>query len=71
MKVKHTKTLKDGRKHVLIELNAGESMPTPALNVDAFYKLNYPMDDQIVEGHLLFNPQRVYWDSVEQKWMES
>jgi hypothetical protein len=70
MKIKHTKVLKDGRIHVLLELGATEAFPVPALHEDAFYKLNYPMDDTIIAGHILKDPQRIMWDSYSQKWMD-
>ena len=70
MKVKYTKQLKDGRRHVLIELAPGELMPVRPINPDAFYRLNDPMDD-VVGGYLIKNPQRVCWDSLTQKWIEA
>lgn len=70
MKVKHTKTLKDGRVHVLLELGPTEAMPVEPLCADAYYKLNYPMDDTIIAGHILNDPQRIVWDSYSQKWMD-
>jgi hypothetical protein len=66
----HTRNLKDGRRHVLIELAKGEPDPTPSVNPDAFYRLNDPMDD-VVAGYMIENPQRVYWDSLTQKWIEA
>ena len=71
MKIKHEKVLKDGRIHVLIELGPTEAFPTEAIKDSAFYRLNYPMDDQIVEGFMLNKPVRVHWDSYSQKWIES
>ena len=70
MKLKHTKVLKDGRIHVLIELGATEAFPVSPVNEDAFYKLNYP-HDEIVQGHHIANPIRVYWDTLSQQWRES
>jgi hypothetical protein len=70
MKIKHTKTLKDGRRHVLIELGPTEAMPKPPLNEDAFYRLGYPCDD-IVQGHHIKSPTRVYWDPFDQAWREA
>ena len=71
MKIKHEKVLKDGRIHVLIELGPTEAFPTEAIQDSAFYRLNYPMDDQIVEGFMLNKPVRVHWDSYSQKWIEA
>ena len=71
MKLLHTKTLKDGRVHVLIELGAIEAFPVAPIREDGYYKLNYPMDDTIIAGRILCDPQRVMWDSYSQKWVEA
>ena len=71
MKILNTKTLKDGRKHLLIEISPNEKPPEPALESHKFYKLGYPMDDQIVEGYILQGLQRMHWDSYSQKWVEA
>jgi hypothetical protein len=70
MEVKHTKVLKDGRLHVLIELGPTEAMPVTPIDEDAFYRLNYP-HDEIVQGHHIANPRRVYWDTLGQKWEDA
>ena len=70
MKIKHTRTLKDGRVQVLIELGPTEAMPVTPLNDDAFYLLNYPHED-IVPGYVISNPTRVCWDSLSQEWIEA
>lgn len=70
MKVLHEKVLKDGRINVLIQLGPTEAMLVPPINEDAYYKLNYP-HDEIVQGHHINNPQRVYWDTLEQKWRDA
>jgi hypothetical protein len=71
MKVISTKTLKDGRKRVLIELGSTELNPVAPLLGDAFYRLGYPMDNAIVGGYILQDPQRVAWDSYSQKWEDA
>jgi hypothetical protein len=71
MKIKHVKTLKDGRRHVLVELTKYDLMPVPPVDPDAFYRLNEPVHEDIVVGHIIQNPQRVYWDSLEQKWRDA
>ena len=71
MKIKHEKVLKDGRIHVLIELGPNEAFPMTALQDNSFYRLNYPMDDQIIEGYILKDPQRIHWDSYSQKWVDA
>ena len=70
MKLKYTKVLKDGRVQVLIELGATEAFPVTALNADAYYRLNSP-HDEIVQGHHITDPQRVYWDTLGQKWEDA
>lgn len=70
MRILNTKTLKDGRRHLLIEVSKNEADPVPALEEHGFYKPKYPMDDMIIEGRLLTNPQQVVWDSLEQKWLD-
>lgn len=70
MKVLHVKRLKDGRRHVWVELREGEPMVVPSVQEDAFYRLNDPMDD-VVGGYLIKNPQRVCWDSLTQEWVEA
>lgn len=70
MKIRNTKTLKDGRRLVLVELAKNEAMPVPPLAPDSFYRLNYP-HDEIMQGHHITNPARVYWDTLEQKWRDA
>jgi hypothetical protein len=70
MKLLHTKTLKDGRRHVLMELSPHEKGHFAYIVPDAYYRLNYPMDD-VVGGYLIQNPQRVCWDALTQKWIEA
>lgn len=71
MKIKHKRVLKDGRIHVLIELGPTEATPVLPLIDDAYYRLNYPHDGEILRGHHISNPQRVYWDTYEQKWRDA
>ena len=70
MKLKHTKVLKDGRLHVLLELGPTEAFPVAALNEDAYYRLNYP-HDEIVQGCNIINSQRVFWGTLAQKWEDA
>ena len=70
MKTLHTKTLKDGRVHVLIELGPTEAMPVPAYKDEAMYRLAYPLED-VVPGHIVKDAQRVYWCPVGQEWVEA
>lgn len=70
MIVKHTKVLKSGRIHVLIELGATEPFPVAPVKGDDFYQLNYP-HDEIVQGWHIIDPKRVYWDTLSQKWVDA
>jgi hypothetical protein len=70
MKLLNVKTLKDGRKHLLIEIGKTEMYPVEQFKANSYYKLNYPMDDTIIEGHILVAPQPVMWDSYSQKWVD-
>lgn len=69
MKILHTKTLKDGRRHVLVELSKDEPNPSPSLDPKGFYKLNYPLEDEVIAGHLLTDLTPVHWCSATQKWV--
>lgn len=70
MKIKHTKVLKDGRRHVLVELGATEPLPVAPVKEDAYYQLNYP-HDEIVQGLHIISPKRVFWDTLSQKWVDA
>ena len=70
MKTIHTRTLKDGRVHVLIELAKNEAMPVAGVKDNVHYKLGYPIED-VVAGHIIANARRVYWCSLEQKWIDA
>ncbi len=71
MKTLNIKTLKDGRRHLLIEIAPNEKYPVPPPESESFYKLGYPMEDQIIEGYILQGLQRMHWDSYSQKWTEA
>jgi len=67
MKVKYTRQLKNGKRHMLVELSEGESIFT--VDAGKFYRLQYPMEDQVFAGHILEDPEHVVWDTYEQKWL--
>ena len=71
MKIKYTKTLKDGRQHRLIEMLPGETKHLMAIVPDAFWKLDYPLEDQVVESHHLKDIKRVCWDAYSQNWVDA
>ena len=71
MIVLHTKTLKDGRRHMLVVMAANEKGELLLIKQDKFYKLGYPVDDTIVQSHHVAGATEVYWDSYSQKWSEA
>ncbi len=68
MKIKYERQLKNGKRHILVELLPDESIFS--VDDDSFYRLEYPMEEQVFAGHILRDPQRVVWDTFEQKWLE-
>lgn len=66
MKVLHTKTLKNGKRHVLIELAEGEEVMS--FNEDEYYRLGGQVDD-VVRGHVITESDHVVWCSIEQRWI--
>jgi hypothetical protein len=66
MKVKNTKTLKNGKRHLLVELDPDEELL--ALKGDEHYRIGYPIED-VMRGHILIESQHVTWCSLEQKWL--
>ena len=70
MRTVHTKVLKDGRVHVLIELGPTEAMPVAPAKDDAHYRLGHPIED-VVPGHVINDARRVYWCPVGQDWVEA
>ena len=71
MKILHTKTLKDGRQHLLIELPTGDESTLLHVPGNMFFQLGYPLEQTIIESHHLKNLQRVAWDAYSQKWVEA
>jgi len=70
MKELHRKTLKDGRVHLLIELQPGEHTGLLQVPANSFFKLGYPLENQIIESHHLVEVQRVAWDAYSQEWVD-
>jgi hypothetical protein len=69
MRIRYERLLKNGKRHVLVELGEGEELAQP-IKEDRFYKLQYPLDDQVFAGHILKDPTPVVWDTFEQRWLE-
>ena len=68
MKILKQTTLKNGKIRLAIEIDAGEGLPTEAINLNRYYRLNEPMDEMIVIGDIISRPRQVYWLSDEQRW---
>ena len=66
MKIKDRRELKNGKRHVLVELDANETLV--AIDADGFYKTGYPQED-VVQGHILIDSQRVTWCPLGQEWV--
>ena len=62
------KPTKSGGRRVVIELDADEVLVSYRAN--SFYRLAYPLDDQVMATHVIDSPVRVHWDSLEQKWLD-
>jgi hypothetical protein len=67
MKIKHVKTLKNGKTHALVELDPGEHVASYREN--SYYKLGHPFEE-IVASHILDEAVPVTWCSVRQEWVE-
>lgn len=65
MKVLHSKTLKNGKRHVLVELDEGEDIKS--FNENRYYRLGGQLDD-VVGGHVITESEHVVWCSIEQRW---
>ena len=69
MKVTKSTPRLTGGRTVTLQLEADEMLF--CIKQDSFYKLNYPLDDQVLASHILLYPTRVVWDSLEQKWLDA
>jgi len=65
MKVLHSKTLKNGKRHALVELDEGEDIKS--FNENRYYRLGGQLDD-VVGGHVITESEHVVWCSIEQRW---
>lgn len=66
MKIKHERTLRNGKRHVLVELDEGEHIMV--VHPDKYYKTGYPIEE-VVAGHIILDSVRVTWCSVGQEWV--
>jgi hypothetical protein len=69
MKILHTKTLKSGKRHVLVELQHDDEK-LMSVRPEKYYKLGGQVDD-VVQGHVIAEYVAVYWCSIGQNWEEA
>ena len=69
MKILHTKTLKSGKRHVLIELQ-NDDEKLMSVRPEKYYQLGGQVDD-VVQGHVITEAHGVYWCSITQQWEEA
>lgn len=68
MKVRHRKELKNGKRHVLVELDANETLI--AFDADAYYKMGYPQEE-VVQGYIILDSVHVTWCVIGQEWISN
>lgn len=68
MKITKDFTRKDGVRTVTVQIEEGEYLM--ALKLDNYYRLGGQLDD-VVAGYCIVGSPRVYWCSIEQKWVEA
>jgi len=66
MKVKDRRELKNGKRHVLVELDANETLV--AFNEDAYYRMGQPFSE-VVRGHHILESEQVTWCVLGQEWV--
>ncbi len=66
MKTIRETTNRAGKRVVTVELGEGETLLS--VKQADFYKLGYPVED-VMAGYIIKDMERVYWDSLEQKWI--
>lgn len=66
MKILHTKTLKNGKRHAIVEMDEGENIL--CFNEKWHYRLGGQVDD-VVQGHVITESDHVVWCSIEQRWV--
>jgi len=66
MKIKHEKQLKNGKRHVLVELDEGDKLM--CFHDDRFYRIGGQVDE-VMAGYVITESDQVVWCSIEQKWV--
>ena len=65
MKTVSTTQKPNGKRRVVVELDAGETLL--AIRDCAHYKLGHPVDD-VMAAHILAEAEQVNWCSASQEW---
>jgi hypothetical protein len=68
MKVTKDYTRKDGVRTITVQLAKDEKLME--FKDDSYYRLGGQIDD-VVAVHCIIEGKRVYWCSIEQKWVEA
>ena len=68
MKITKDYTRKDGVRTITVQLAKGEKLME--FKDDSYYRLGGQIDD-VVAVHCIIEGKRVYWCSIEQKWVEA
>jgi hypothetical protein len=61
------KTLKSGKMRVTVDIDPGQKLV--AIYEDAYYELGEPLDD-VVQGHIIADADRVTWCPIGQGWVK-
>ena len=77
MQIIATRQLKNGRTRVTMTLERGEvpcahPAGTTRVTIDEsqYYKLGYPMSEDVIHGSILAQARQTQWCSLTQKWVE-
>lgn len=65
MKITKIKINKAGKKTVTVEIDNDEKLMS--FKDDCYYQLGGQVED-VVQGHVITESDRVYWCSVSQEW---
>ena len=68
MKITKDYTRKDGVRTVTVQIEEGEYLE--AFKLDNYYRLGGQLED-VVAGYCIIGSPRVYWCSIEQKWVDA
>lgn len=79
MNILSDRKFRGGVRHVTVVLKPGETIavraadakPPRVINTDRFYRLGEPMNEDVFSGHILAGMREVFWDSLEQKWLDA